>query len=198
MWRTESFSYGCSARSIWTFHSHPQCHVYRQTDRHTHTHKRRVGSGHRVLFLGRRAISSPTSTTVLTLPGRQSDWGHPLHREPLTQVTTWHPASQPPLSLRKPVFPSAALLIVRNQFNLATSHFSNLHVISRKSQLHTSYSTPFFTDFSAYKSISRSTRLGVGSHSFTCIIHSSAREAPNTCWGPKIRSCPNKTGRDRG
>ena len=171
MWRTESFSYGCSAQSIWTFHSHPQCHVYRQTDTHTHTHththKRRVGSGHRVLFLGRGAISSPTSTTVPTLPGRQSDWGHPLHRAPLTQVTTWHPASQPPLSLRKPVFPSAALPIVRNQFNLATSHFSNLHVISRKSQLRTSYSTPFFTDFSAYKSISRSTRLGVGSHSFT-------------------------------
>ena len=132
-------------------HTHSATYTDRQTDRHTHTHKRRVGSGHRVLFLGRRAISSPTSTTVLTLPGRQSDWGHPLHREPLTQVTTWHPASQPPLSLRKPVLPSAALLIVRNQFNLATSHFSNLHVISRKSQLRTSYSTPFLQTFQPIK-----------------------------------------------
>ena len=169
-------------------HTHSAMYTDRQTDTHTHT------KGGWALAIEYCSWVEGQFQAQLPPPFWLCQGGRVIGATP----STWHPASQPPLSLRKPVFPSAALLIVRNQFNLATSHFSNLHVISRKSQLHTSYSTPFFTDFSAYKSISRSTRLGVGSHSFTCIIHSSAREAPNTCWGPKIRSCPNKTGRDRG
>ena len=171
-----------------------------QTDRQTDTHTTTKGEwalaiGHCSWVEGRFQAQLPPRFWLCQegrVTGATPSTGH------LTQATTWHPASQLPPSLRKPVFPSAALLIVRNQFNLATSHFSNLHVISRKSQLHTSYSTPFFTDLSAYKSISRSTRLGAGSHSFTCIIRSSACEAPNTCCGPKIWSCPNKMHGDRG